>query len=272
MWLQTYTYKHICVHTQTYIHIYTHEYPHINNNNNNNNNSKERNGSSQIPRLNGLPTSHGGALNLAAPYGPSENNLNSLNLPHLRPQLYKGAHGFFQGSLPTTGGSVPLGQTSPYASLPAEPEQDEALSLVVTPKKKRHKVTDSRLTPRTVGRLLEDLPRYPHIPQLGGGGGGGGSVSPRGSPPPHGLIHPQAPPRPSFPQPPPPLLPVSLPTSVEIPYPASGGKPPHFFLLHFGLFLTFLVLCTPSIPDLSRGWGPSFFSHLSKLQPSPGLK
>ncbi|KAB7504494.1 Homeobox protein prospero [Armadillidium nasatum] len=49
---------------------------------------------------------------------------------------------------------------------------------------------------------------------------GGGSISPRGSPPPHSLIHPQAPPRPSFPQPPPPLLPVSLPTSVAIPNPS----------------------------------------------------
>ncbi|XP_026314855.1 homeobox protein prospero isoform X3 [Hyposmocoma kahamanoa] len=34
------------------------------------------------------------------------------------------------------------------------PEQNEALSLVVTPKKKRHKVTDSRITPRTVSRIL----------------------------------------------------------------------------------------------------------------------
>lgn len=177
-------------------------------------NPKERSGSANpLPRINGIPPSHG-ALNLT-PYGPSENNLNSLNLPHLRPNLHKGAHGFFQGNLSSAGGGVPLGQTSPYAALPPEPEQDEALSLVVTPKKKRHKVTDSRLTPRTVGRLLEDLPRYPHMPPLGGG-----SISPRGSPPPHGLMHPQAPPRPSFPQPPPPLLPVSLPTSVAIPNPS----------------------------------------------------
>lgn len=33
-------------------------------------------------------------------------------------------------------------------------EQDDALNLVVTPKKKRHKVTDTRITPRTVSRLL----------------------------------------------------------------------------------------------------------------------
>ncbi|KAG6460060.1 homeobox protein prospero isoform X2 [Manduca sexta] len=36
----------------------------------------------------------------------------------------------------------------------ANPEQNEALSLVVTPKKKRHKVTDTRITPRTVSRIL----------------------------------------------------------------------------------------------------------------------
>ena len=35
-----------------------------------------------------------------------------------------------------------------------EMEQDDALNLVVTPKKKRHKVTDTRITPRTVSRLL----------------------------------------------------------------------------------------------------------------------
>jgi hypothetical protein len=35
-----------------------------------------------------------------------------------------------------------------------EIEQDDALNLTVTPKKKRHKVTDTRITPRTVSRLL----------------------------------------------------------------------------------------------------------------------
>lgn len=33
-------------------------------------------------------------------------------------------------------------------------EQTEAINLVATPKKKRHKVTDTRITPRTVSRLL----------------------------------------------------------------------------------------------------------------------
>eukprot|EP00090_Calanus_glacialis_P046987 TRINITY_DN9510_c0_g1_i1.p1 TRINITY_DN9510_c0_g1~~TRINITY_DN9510_c0_g1_i1.p1 ORF type:complete len:906 (-),score=219.41 TRINITY_DN9510_c0_g1_i1:1251-3563(-) len=39
-----------------------------------------------------------------------------------------------------------------------ESEQDDALNLVVTPKKKRHKVTDTRITPRTVSRLLGEQP------------------------------------------------------------------------------------------------------------------
>ncbi|XP_046971509.1 homeobox protein prospero-like isoform X2 [Vanessa cardui] len=34
------------------------------------------------------------------------------------------------------------------------PDPSEPLSLVVTPKKKRHKVTDTRITPRTVSRIL----------------------------------------------------------------------------------------------------------------------
>uniref|UniRef100_A0A182KAE2 Prospero domain-containing protein n=1 Tax=Anopheles christyi TaxID=43041 RepID=A0A182KAE2_9DIPT len=50
-------------------------------------------------------------------------------------------------------------QVNPFCLPPPEPrehnpEQNEALSLVVTPKKKRHKVTDTRITPRTVSRIL----------------------------------------------------------------------------------------------------------------------
>ncbi|XP_042212719.1 homeobox protein prospero-like isoform X2 [Homarus americanus] len=167
-------------------------------------------GPPNMPRLNGMPAPHG-PLNLS-PYPGSENNLNNLNLPHLRPPLYKPPHGFFHGNLPPMGGMIPSGQTSPFGGM--EPEQDEALPLVVTPKKvKRHKVTDSRLTPRTVGRLLEDYPRYGPLPGMGG------QTSPRSSPPPPPPSHhPHHRPT-SFPQPPP-LLPVSLPTSVAIPNPS----------------------------------------------------
>merc|ERR1712223_2220285 len=43
---------------------------------------------------------------------------------------------------------------SPVSRDLSPPEQDEALSLVVTPKKRRHKVTDTRITPRTLSRVL----------------------------------------------------------------------------------------------------------------------
>lgn len=83
------------------------------------------------------------------------------------------------------------------------PEQNEALSLVVTHKKKRHKVTDTRITPRTVSRIL--------------GGQEGMGMSPASME--HSqCTSPRPPPYPHHHQPPP-MLPVSLPTSVAIPNP-----------------------------------------------------
>merc|ERR1719222_137535 len=58
---------------------------------------------------------------------------------------------------------------SPTARDMSPPEQDEALSLVVTPKKRRHKVTDTRITPRTLSRVLGGEPlaelhkQFPHF-------------------------------------------------------------------------------------------------------------
>ncbi|XP_065167987.1 homeobox protein prospero-like isoform X2 [Atheta coriaria] len=80
------------------------------------------------------------------------------------------------------------------------PEQNEALSLVVAPKKKRHKVTDTRITPRTVSRILGQ----------DGMGMSPASMEPNSCPSPR--------PPPPYHQPPP-MLPVSLPTSVAIPNP-----------------------------------------------------
>lgn len=88
----------------------------------------------------------------------------------------------------------------PFCVSKQESEQNEALSLVVTPKKKRHKVTDTRITPRTVSRIL---------------GQDGMGMSPA-SMEPTPCTSPRPPP---YPQPPPPMLPVSLPTSVAIPNP-----------------------------------------------------
>ncbi|KAJ8968731.1 hypothetical protein NQ314_002145 [Rhamnusium bicolor] len=80
------------------------------------------------------------------------------------------------------------------------PEQNEALSLVVAPKKKRHKVTDTRITPRTVSRIL--------------GQDGMGMSSPAAMES-NSCTSPRPPPY----HQPPPMLPVSLPTSVAIPNP-----------------------------------------------------
>lgn len=82
--------------------------------------------------------------------------------------------------------------------------QSEALSLVMTPKRKRHKVTDTRITPRTVSRLLD-----PALINLFG--------RDLTSSPPQASFNPS---NPSSAPPPPPLVPVTLPTSVAIPNPS----------------------------------------------------
>lgn len=116
---------------------------------------------------------------------------------------------------------------SPVSRDLSPPEQDEALSLVVTPKKRRHKVTDTRITPRTLSRVLgeplaELHKQFPHIaPGFKGPIGDGRSVP--GS---HPLF---------AGMPAPPGLLAGLPTSVAIPNPSLGDfnpfssfySPPH---------------------------------------------
>lgn len=231
--------------------------------------SSNRNLKTNIGKPNGLhpPTS----LPQIRP-AVSENNLASLNLPpHLRPQLYKPPAHLFPTSLP----SVSIGQTSPHSI--QEPEQDEALSLVVTPKKKRHKVTDSRLTPRTVGRLLEDLPRYPQMTPTSANSSPRYNSPPSPPPqpplPPHSLTHTlqhtlQHPhihhsrPNP-FHQPPPALLPVSLPTSVAIPNPSLHDTG----LLYSGVYYN---RGPPSPPD-HRSEESQVNPHLPPHPPHPLL-
>ncbi|XP_044744852.1 homeobox protein prospero isoform X2 [Coccinella septempunctata] len=115
---------------------------------------------------------------------------------HLRPPI-------FQPPKPPGINQAPLfGMNHPFCKQ-ENPEQNEALSLVVTPKKKRHKVTDTRITPRTVSRIL--------------GGQEGMGMSPASME--HSQCSsPRPPPYPHHHQPPP-MLPVSLPTSVAIPNP-----------------------------------------------------
>lgn len=103
---------------------------------------------------------------------------------------------FLYGSPP----QMPQSYSSPANSTPTPqdaPEQTEAMSLVVTPKKKRHKVTDTRLHQRPGGPLcgLRD------------------DVSPKYS----SMLDPLPP---VYHHPPPPLVPVSLPTTVAIPNPS----------------------------------------------------
>lgn len=103
---------------------------------------------------------------------------------------------FLYGSPP----QMPQSYSSPAHSTPTPqdaPEQTEAMSLVVTPKKKRHKVTDTRLHQRPGGPLcgLRD------------------DVSPKYT----SMLDPLPP---VYHHPPPPLVPVSLPTTVAIPNPS----------------------------------------------------
>lgn len=130
------------------------------------------------PRLNGNAfTTHSmtmPTMNLNGP-GPTlsdsstnNTNLNAINLPPVHvhqtptaamfqtpkpPQVINPvAAAALYNSMNVLGGQV--NQFCMPESRDTNPEQNEALSLVVQPKKKRHKVTDTRITPRTVSRIL----------------------------------------------------------------------------------------------------------------------
>lgn len=163
------------------------------NNNNNVNASNNQSTNSQQQTMHRGPTFPPHGQHIAAGQAPQPlmsnglsdpNSLNSLtqmqsqmnpmNLPsHVRPSP---TAGMFQGPPKSQGPSQinSVAAAALYNSISAmnggsqngnpfcmpEPkrestnEQNEALSLVVTPKKKRHKVTDTRITPRTVSRIL----------------------------------------------------------------------------------------------------------------------
>lgn len=127
--------------------------------------------------------------------------VHSMNNMHQKPSDLHIRPPMFQPPKPPGISQAPLyGMNHPFCvSKQENPEQNEALSLVVTPKKKRHKVTDTRITPRTVSRIL---------------GQDGMGMSPA-SMEPSACSSPRPPPY----HQPPPMLPVSLPTSVAIPNP-----------------------------------------------------
>ena len=191
------------------------------------------------PRINGNAFS---TLGMTHTNNNPENNINTMNLPHVRPSPTAAmfqppkAPGYVNSSaaaaaLYSSMSGLGGPHMNPFCMSEGRegmPEQNEALSLVVTPKKKRHKVTDTRITPRTVSRILaqdgmtvttagplqDGTPtnKYGNLmASTSGGGGGGGSGAGSGADSP--------PPRPYHP-PPPPILPVSLPTSVAIPNPS----------------------------------------------------
>uniref|UniRef100_A0A1W7R9X0 Homeobox protein prospero n=1 Tax=Hadrurus spadix TaxID=141984 RepID=A0A1W7R9X0_9SCOR len=110
---------------------------------------------------------------------------------------------------PTTGGPTEL------------PEQTEAMALVVTPKKKRHKVTDTRITPRTVSRVLGQEQQDPLCNKYNMIASG----CPQDQPGPATIY--------SHHPPPPPLVPVSLPTSVAIPNPSLLHQSDIFTTFHY---------------------------------------
>ncbi|KAK9746834.1 Homeo-prospero domain [Popillia japonica] len=124
----------------------------------------------------------------------SMSNLQKHSEMQIRPPMFQ------PPKPPSISQAALYGMNHPFCvSKQENPEQNEALSLVVTPKKKRHKVTDTRITPRTVSRIL-------------GQDGIGMSPAPME---PTSCSSPRPPPY----HQPPPMLPVSLPTSVAIPNP-----------------------------------------------------
>ncbi|CAO1438128.1 unnamed protein product [Diamesa hyperborea] len=127
--------------------------------------------------------------------------------PSKGPQMNSVAAAALYNSISAMNGQPPNGNNPMNPFYMPEPkqeranEQNEALSLVVTPKKKRHKVTDTRITPRTVSRILAQDALAAAAQQ---------TSIPNEMPSPRSNFH----------HPPPSMLPVSLPTSVAIPNPS----------------------------------------------------
>lgn len=264
----------------------------------------------------------------------SNNNNSNLPPPHVRPSP---SAGMFQTPKPpqhqgVTGGPVmnPVAAAALYNSmnalgggpsnghhhnqvnpfcLPPEPqnmreptqqEQNEALSLVVQPKKKRHKVTDTRITPRTISRVLAQdgmgpgnnhhdqpntsfnkpnvmqqqhqmqPPNMNNMNQMNNM-----NTTPAQSPSPRSSnnnnnnqqqqqsqqFHQQPPP----PPPPGSMLPVSLPTSVAIPNPS---------LHESQVFSPYSPFFNPHGPHGPHGGlhaPPNQFNHIKMSSSPPGL-
>ncbi|XKL64093.1 hypothetical protein PGB90_004179 [Kerria lacca] len=159
-----------------------------------------------------------------------ENNINAINLPSVRSALNSNLfpppkvntnsiNNVAAAALYSSMNNLSNSHISPFClpDVRAEgvvPEQNEALSLVVAPKKKRHKVTDTRITPRTVSRILaQDGIGCPPSNLMDTSNKFASLIPPTNgsseSPPPRPFHVPHSAP----------MLPVSLPTSVAIPNP-----------------------------------------------------
>lgn len=254
----------------------------------------QHNSGSVAPRINGnaFPPMGGLAMHVNGPHLDSSNNIvNPMNMqPHIHPSPT--ASMFQSPKTPQSMNPVaaaallgrlghPAGPVNHFCMPePREPtnEQKEALSLVVTPKKKRHKVTDTRITPRTVSRILAQ-------DSLGGGGSGGGSAQlsaqhehnhqnnnasqQYGNHPPTSGGPASTPtatpsPRPQYHPPPPPqtMIPVSLPTSVAIPNPS---------LHESQVFSPYSPFFNPHGPHGPHGPQPSQLHHMKMSSSPPGL-
>ncbi|KAJ6637219.1 Homeobox protein prospero [Pseudolycoriella hygida] len=164
---------------------------------------------------------------------PLDNNTNINMPPHVRPsptaamfQAPKPPQGMnsvaaaaLYNSMNVLGGHPNL--VNPFCKPEIRehnPEQNEALSLVVAPKKKRHKVTDTRITPRTVSRILAQDGIGPPPSSMDQCNNSNNNLKPYNPPASTPSDSPSS--RSSYHAPPSSMMPVSLPTSVAIPNPS----------------------------------------------------
>lgn len=246
------------------------------------------------PRINGSAFPPMGLpmhVNGPQPDNSNSSSINSLNIPpHVRPSP---SAAMFQAPKPPQGMN-PVAAAALYNSMNAlsghtnqvnpfcmpEPrdqnqEQNEALSLVVTPKKKRHKVTDTRITPRTVSRILAQDGIGPQQSPMEPGSSANNNHNNKfnNNPPVNCSVAPTSTPsespspRSSYHPPPPPasMMPVSLPTSVAIPNPS----------LHesqvFSPYSPFFNPHGPHGPHGPHAPQPNQLHHIKMSSSPPGL-
>ncbi|KAI5740550.1 hypothetical protein M8J76_004958 [Diaphorina citri] len=241
-----------------------------------------------------------------------ENNINTMNLPQIRPSPMFQAPKTPTSSMSSAAAAAAaaiysmggLHHPNPFSERDVReererernaPEQNEALSLVVQPKKKRHKVTDTRITPRTVSRILaQDNMRGPTPPSamdlnkfnlsnlmnqhsnsnnnLNGNNSSQMNSNPMNSNQ-NSNTGSESPQRVAYhpPPPPPPMLPVSLPTSVAIPNPSlheSQVFSPYspFYNAHVGQNPHLGASSPPNVTDLRDS--PPLPPHPTMLHPA----